>query len=113
MRRKFFIGIAAIAWIAVLGGCRSISPAASGPPEPPTGVPSLMSDDQRDAARKLYVGKCARCHKFHDPAKYSDKEWREWMNKMSRKAKLKPEQTDLLTRYLELYRHGTNQPTSH
>lgn len=50
--------------------------------------------------RKLYVAKCAKCHKFYDPAKYSDEEWAKWMGKMSMKAKLKPEQEQMLSRYI-------------
>ena len=42
------------------------------------------------AARKIYLGKCAKCHKLHDPAKYTDEKWDEWMGKMTKKSKLKP-----------------------
>ncbi len=56
------------------------------------------------AAFKLYNAKCAKCHKFHDPAGYSASEWQDWMFKMSRKSKLKPAQEQLLTRYLEAFR---------
>jgi hypothetical protein len=35
-----------------------------------------------------------------------DKEWRGWMDKMSRKVRLQPEQKELLVRYLDLYRGG-------
>jgi hypothetical protein len=53
------------------------------------------------SARKLYIAKCAKCHKFYDPAQYSDEKWQMWMAKMSRKARLKPEQQELLSRYIE------------
>jgi hypothetical protein len=56
------------------------------------------------AARAVYVTKCARCHKFYNPARYADAEWRDWMDKMSRKAGLKPAQKELLSRYLDVYR---------
>ena len=52
-------------------------------------------------ARKLYIAKCAKCHKFYDPAAYSDAEWRVWMTKMSKKAKLKPAQEEFLSRYID------------
>jgi mono/diheme cytochrome c family protein len=52
------------------------------------------------AGQKLYVAKCAKCHKFYDPAKYSDADWQMWMTKMSKKAKLKPEQQEELSRYI-------------
>jgi hypothetical protein len=51
--------------------------------------------------RDIYIAKCAKCHKFHDPAKYSNDEWQLWMQKMVKKAKLKPEQTLMLSRYIE------------
>jgi cytochrome c5 len=63
-----------------------------------------LSESELKAGRKLYLAKCARCHKFYDPAKYSDAEWHKWMEKMSTKAKLKPEQMELLSRYLDNYR---------
>jgi hypothetical protein len=60
-----------------------------------------LSATELSAARKLSAVKCAKCHKFYEPADYSRAEWAEWMEKMRRKAKLKPEQFDLLSRYLE------------
>jgi hypothetical protein len=69
-------------------------PSASNPP----------SDVSLVAGRRLYVNKCARCHKLYDPANYSETEWREWIDKMSRKAKLKSEQEELLSRYLDTLR---------
>ena len=50
--------------------------------------------------KKLYTGKCARCHKLYDPAKYDDKTWNIWMQKMKQKAKLKDEQYRELSAYL-------------
>ena len=56
--------------------------------------------DDGSQGRKLYVAKCAKCHKFYDPAKYSNEEWNKWMGKMSRKAKLKPDQEESISRYI-------------
>ena len=58
------------------------------------------------AARSIYVGKCAKCHEFYEPKKYSEADWRKWMGKMNKKSKLKGEQADLLGRYLDQYREG-------
>jgi hypothetical protein len=63
-----------------------------------------LTDEQVMAARTLYVGKCTSCHKFYPPAKYSDAEWNSWMRKMSRKAKLKPNEEESLRNYLSLFR---------
>jgi hypothetical protein len=58
------------------------------------------------AARKIYVAKCAKCHRFYEPKDYSDADWASWLEKMSRKSKLKEEQSTLLRRYLDAYRTG-------
>jgi fibrillarin-like rRNA methylase len=63
-------------------------------------APSQVADETT-AARKLYIAKCAKCHKFYDPAKYSDEEWRKWMAKMSKKSKLTAEQSDMLSKYVD------------
>ena len=39
------------------------------------------------AGRKVYVGKCAKCHKFYEPKSYSEADWGRWMEAMSWKAK--------------------------
>jgi len=100
-----FIGL-----ILILGlsGCQ-ISPGGSNaaPPQLPPGGALLISPETAASGRKLYVNKCARCHKFYDPAGYGAAEWKSWMTKMSRKAKLEPEQTTLLAEYLEAYRPPT------
>ena len=69
-----------------------------------------LSDPEIKEARKLYISKCAKCHKLYDPANYDDAEWSKWMSKMSKKAKLKPVPAELLARYLDAVRKpaGTN-----
>ena len=58
------------------------------------------------AGRKVYVAKCAKCHRFYEPKKYSDADWELWMGKMSRKARLKADQEELVKRYLGDYQEG-------
>ena len=58
------------------------------------------------SARRLYVAKCAKCHKFHEPKNYTDADWEVWIGKMSRRSKLKADQEEALKRYLEDYRAG-------
>ncbi len=72
-----------------LAGCAGTAGSSSTPADPIA------------AGQKLYINKCAKCHKFYDPAKYSDADWNVWMSKMSRKAKLKAEQEQLLSRYID------------
>jgi hypothetical protein len=61
------------------------------------------------AARKLYLGKCAKCHKLYDPDSYTPEKWDGWMVKMNAKAKLKPDQADLLNRYIAAGKAGQVQ----
>jgi hypothetical protein len=75
---------------AVLVGC-----AGRGVSYNPPDVPEYA------ATRQLYIAKCARCHRLYDPTPYSDAEWRMWLTKMSKKAKLTPAQEQELTQYVE------------
>src|SRR5207237_817539 len=55
---------------------------------------------ESDPGRRIYVTRCAKCHKFYSPASYSDQEWAKWMKKMQKKAKLTDEQEALLASYI-------------
>jgi len=59
-----------------------------------------LTTNETAAGQKIYVAKCAKCHKFYDPAKYSEADWEMWMTNMSKKAKLKPAQEAELSRYI-------------
>lgn len=65
---------------------------------------SDLNGSELRAAQDLNDIKCAKCHKLYHPADYSPAEWDGWMKKMSRKAKLKRPQQELLTRYFETLR---------
>lgn len=73
----------------LLAGCQGLD---AGPGLPP---------DDGSPGRQLYVTKCAKCHKFYNPANYSDEDWQKWMAKMSKKSKLTAEQSELLSKYIE------------
>lgn len=57
-----------------------------------------------DPGRKIYLTKCARCHKLYDPARYDDAAWGTWMEKMRKKAHLDDEQFKTLSTYLQSLR---------
>jgi hypothetical protein len=95
--RRYVCGMdVAMRWLLVLSGavvfagCVSMAHSYN-PPEAP----------EYAGARQLYIAKCARCHRLYDPTPYSDAEWRMWLTKMSRKAKLTPAQEQELTQYIE------------
>jgi hypothetical protein len=80
---------------------KTLTRSAASPPS--AGAPEF-TEEQVEAARTLYIAKCTGCHKFYPPANYSAADWEVWMRKMSRKARLNPEQDALLRAYLELFR---------
>ena len=88
MQRVFVVLTAALAWAG--------SPAKA----------DELTPKEVAAGRKVYVAKCAKCHKFYEPKSYTDADWGRWMASMSRKAKLKPEDDTLLRRHLDEYRAG-------
>ena len=65
-----------------------------------------LSLAEQRSARKIYVVKCAKCHRFYDPQDYEAEPWTRWFESMSRESKLKPKQRELLKRYLDDYRQG-------
>ncbi len=58
-----------------------------------------LSPAEFKKAEKLDKRRCYRCHKPYDPRDYSLEEWDGWMQKMSRKARLKEKDEALLKRY--------------
>jgi len=72
-----------------------------------TAAPQQLKDEA--AARKLYITKCSKCHKLYNPAKYSDARWEIWMEKMSRKSRLTPEEKKLLSAYLDQKRRSAKE----
>ena len=92
-----------------LTGCKSSSitsqdPARLGISDAGSVALAGLSAEEAVRARKLYRSKCARCHKFYPPADYSEAEWVSWMGKMSKKARLKSDQEQILLRYLDGFR---------
>lgn len=80
-------------------GCALAAPAQ--PADPPA-----LTVHERETARRLYVAKCAKCHRFYEPRDYPEADWRRWMESMNRKSRFKPEQSEVLIRYLDAYRAG-------
>ena len=115
MRWRFIVLLGAT--VVVLAGCVTgplgsdaivPAPAMAAQAAERAGMPA--ADITR--AADLYVLKCARCHKFYDPAPYPDPEWRKWMTKMSKKSHLATDEESLLSRYLDAARHQAN-PVRH
>ncbi len=104
------IALLIIASLALgLVGCQSSSAGSQDQSRvgiPEAGSPTLtgLSVEEAARAKKIYRSKCARCHKFSPPADYGEAEWDSWMGKMSKKARLKPDQEQILLRYLDGFR---------
>ena len=99
-------GIVSLMVALLVCSCQSPTRDHSGslpPPPNPARAHELLPEELSQASA-VYTSKCAKCHKFYNPADYRRVEWDSWMRKMSRKAKLTPEQKSLLTKYLETFR---------
>jgi hypothetical protein len=94
--------------------CRTAARRADAAPPaiPPGAGEPLIGDGEILTARALFIAKCAGCHKFYNPAGYSDGEWQRWFAKMSRKARLESGQEELLSRYLSVFRSTAQGPRS-
>ena len=114
--RELSVVFVAICWLS-LAACAT-APAGSGGASGPPGFPSEqainavgLSSDQATHARQIYLFRCAKCHRFYDPAAYEDGEWRLWMRKMSKKAHLQPVEQEELLKYLDAYRNEKSAST--
>lgn len=102
--------LASLIVIAGQAGCSTTGPTtpfANKPTLPNDAQPARPTDltnSQLAEARQICVAKCARCHPMYHPASYEEDEWQLWMAKMSRKAHLKPVQSELIGRYLAGFR---------
>ena len=67
-------------------------------------VLALLAVAATPDGKSVYTGKCARCHKLYDPAKYDEKAWDTWMQKMKIKTRLSDEQTRQLSEYIQTLR---------
>ena len=95
--------------ILVLDGCQNTpSVVRALPPPDPARLAQYPPGDIAEAA-KIHALKCAKCHQFYNPADYSEAEWRSWMIKMARKARLRQDQQELLSRYLDAFRPPTRR----
>lgn len=70
------------------------------------GAVAVAGTGELAAGKKIYTGKCARCHKLYDPASYDDKSWDSWMEKMKHKTKLTDNQYRQLQEYVTTLRPG-------
>jgi hypothetical protein len=115
---RFLLAASVSVFVVALSqaGCASSKPGSRAAPErvllnaPGPASEGKLSDTDLHAAAKLFYAKCARCHKFYDPAAYNQTEWEVWMQKMGKKSKLKPDQLALLSRYLETFRAPAKAP---
>ena len=50
--------------------------------------------------RELYINNCGSCHMLHLPGEFTEQQWQKNLHEMSERAKLNPEQTALILKYL-------------
>jgi hypothetical protein len=59
-----------------------------------------MDAPRLDAARSLYIARCAGCHQLYRPIDYSASRWPKLMERMAQKSKLTPDQGEELLRFV-------------
>ena len=110
MKRYVWLALVALLLASgVVAGCATSAPrkrAGSKPLQVNARPPNTaaLSRQEIETAARLCTGKCVRCHELYNPASYSDPEWLSWRTKMTRKARLRPEEAELLWRYLGEFR---------
>ena len=58
----------------------------------------------------LYLNKCGSCHYLYRPTKFTGEKWRKELPEMAEKAKLSPEQQELILKYLlTMHEAGTGE----
>ncbi len=89
--------------VVVLAGCASM-------------LPEVTPDDARRAeerwpgttqasleqGRQKYIDRCGGCHSLHLPAEFTDAEWKRAVNEMQGRAKVGPEEKELILKYLQV-----------
>jgi len=60
--------------------------------------------------RALYVASCQRCHALHRPASFTAPEWSFFVRKYGRKARLDPDERDLVYAYLRTHARPLDGP---
>ena len=113
--RATAVGVLLICWL-LLAACAT-APAGPGSRDGAGRAPAFPSEQAVRAvglspqeaanARQIYLFRCAKCHRFYDPAAYEQGEWAHWMQKMSKKAHLTSPEKDSLIKYLDAYRSET------
>src|SRR5580765_1662363 len=81
--------------------CQSSGGGRSTVPLPAPERAGELRPEELQEGNRLYTIKCAKCHKFYNPADYDRAEWHMWMTKMSKKAHLTADEQNRLARYLD------------
>ncbi len=88
---KFTATILGMALFGLVAGCEAVQ----------------FADKNTTDPHALYTARCAKCHEFYSPQKYSKPDWDKWMTKMRRKARLNEQQYEAIKEYTESLRSGT------
>jgi len=73
-----------------------------------TGKEKEASSAPGNDGRAIYERSCARCHALFMPKSFAADEWRHYVKKYGRRARLREEQRDLVFGYLSRNARGQN-----
>ncbi len=92
-------GRAALA-VALLTGCAAVPHATPEDAARAAGSWPGISVADLEAGRSRYVARCTSCHRARSPARYPPDRWGAHLDKMAERARLSPDDRDLILRYL-------------
>ena len=75
-----------------------------------TGKEKETSSAPRNDGRAIYERSCARCHALYMPKSFSADDWRFYVKKYGRRARLREGQRDLVLGYLSRNARDGNRP---
>ncbi|NRA94825.1 MAG: hypothetical protein HRU14_01300 [Planctomycetes bacterium] len=87
MSIRAFFAVAALASLALLPGCETMS--------------SFVREDGTLDCAALYARRCSQCHALYDPSDYTDKEWVSKVNRYGPRAGIAPDYRPALITWLQ------------
>jgi cytochrome c5 len=101
-----------LAALAAITGCATPRTAPAPGPIPAEAVEMAKtrwpdaSKQTLEEGRTIFLNSCSKCHGYPDRSAYSDEQWPPIVERMGKKAKLSPEQAQLVLRFIQATRTG-------
>ena len=117
MNRKTLLMIAAVAGALALAGCMVKTAAAPGPLDAQAieiakARYADTTPEELEKGRQLFLKSCSECHGYPDLVAYPEQKWPGLARGMSKKAGLKADEGELVTRFVMVAREAAVRPAA-